>query len=540
VTVYQANWDQVKQFRNESPFGKHALFFDIVGTCTTPGDQGTCSVDADSLPQMLYDKRFPFQNPQRFNVCQDDAPLDGTPDDNCSLGFALGSPSHLEPYTMRLTLVQEASGGLPDKVENHVAAPVGGSFTEILNTWDEPFDGFDPITGYQIERKLGGEPVTAFVAIVPNTGSTVTSFLDQGLVVDQSYSYRIAAINAFGVGPDGDVINTSTFEGEIGKPFPPIDLSAIAVSNFQINLSWLPGNNNGSIVTSYQIERAVNTPSPSWSIIVETGTSATTFSDGPVPALAKNTEYIYRVSARNQVGLSVDPSVTAIASTQDDNVPLAPDLAITATDITFTSLSIDWLPPADVGPVPGDGGDPITDYEIQRQKTSEPGTFVTIGNTGTAFTGFNDVGLEAGVSYDYKVRAINLVVIITGTPGAFSNVETFTTMDPGLEVMSATFIQGYLNGGKDGTKHVNFDIFFESDTNAPVEGIAVDAQIFRNGNPVSSIIVEKNGSLLTDVNGIITFQKANAPPGVYTIEILTATKTGSIWDLVTPVNSFTK
>lgn len=90
---------------------------------------------------------------------------------------------------------------------------------------------------------------------------------------------------------------------------PPENLSAKAVSASRINLSWsVPANDGGSQITSYVMERS-NDRGTTWSEIANT--DSTNYSD---TGLARNTSYLYRVSAVNSVGTS-EPSNSASAKT---------------------------------------------------------------------------------------------------------------------------------------------------------------------------------------------------------------------------------
>src|SRR5690348_12777603 len=94
-------------------------------------------------------------------------------------------------------------------------------------------------------------------------------------------------------------------------PQPPTGLTAGTISSSQINLSWTAGNNGGSAIIGYEIERSTNGGS-TWSTIQSnTGNTATTYSD---TGLTSSTTYTYRVSAINAVGTS-QPSNTASATT---------------------------------------------------------------------------------------------------------------------------------------------------------------------------------------------------------------------------------
>src|SRR2546428_1208111 len=104
-------------------------------------------------------------------------------------------------------------------------------------------------------------------------------------------------------------------------PTPPdslTGLTATATSTSQINLSWItPIGDGGSPVSGYDIERSTD-GGTSWSSIVSnTGSTATTYSD---TGLSSATQYTYRVSAINSIGTS-SPSGTASATTLTQTLP---------------------------------------------------------------------------------------------------------------------------------------------------------------------------------------------------------------------------
>ncbi len=138
---------------------------------------------------------------------------------------------------------------------------------------------------------------------------------------------------------------------------PPTNLTAQAVSTSQINLSWSPPSNLGSLLlTGYKIDRSTN-GGGSWSTIVSsTGSSSTTYSD---TGLASSTTYTYRVSAIT-VLISSSPSNTASATTFTPiTVPSQPT-GLTATAISSSQINLNWNVPNN------NGGSAITGYQILR------------------------------------------------------------------------------------------------------------------------------------------------------------------------------
>src|SRR2546427_6971683 len=83
------------------------------------------------------------------------------------------------------------------------------------------------------------------------------------------------------------------------SPNAPTGLNATAVSSSQINLAWnAPQNNGGSPVTGYKIERSTDFGSTWSTLVTNTGSIATTYSDTGL----QSKYYTYRVSAIDAIG----------------------------------------------------------------------------------------------------------------------------------------------------------------------------------------------------------------------------------------------
>lgn len=183
------------------------------------------------------------------------------------------------------------------------------SSSQINLSWSAPADnGGSQITGYQIERSQDNG--NTWSDVVSNTGSVSTTYSDTGLSPSTTYTYRVSAINSVGTSSPSNTASATT-DIQTSVPQPPTGLTATSVSSSTINLSWnAPGNDGGSPITGYKIERSTN--GGSWSVIVSnTGGQSTTYSNsGLLPLMT----YSYRVSAINSVGIS-SPSNTASSTT---------------------------------------------------------------------------------------------------------------------------------------------------------------------------------------------------------------------------------
>jgi hypothetical protein len=185
------------------------------------------------------------------------------------------------------------------------------SSSQINLSWTAPTNnGGSAITGYKIARST--DAGTTWSVLVANTASSSTTYSNTGLAASTAYTYRVSAINAIGTSSVSSIASATTLSSTTSTvPQAQTGLTATAVSSSQINLSWTAPSNGGSAITGYKIERSANSSSTWTTLVANTASSSTTYSN---TGLAANTSYTYRVSAINAIGTSV-PSSTASATT---------------------------------------------------------------------------------------------------------------------------------------------------------------------------------------------------------------------------------
>jgi len=150
-----------------------------------------------------------------------------------------------------------------------------------------------------------------------------------GLSSSTTYHFKVTSEDSSGnSASSADLTFTTTSPATV--PDAPTALSATAISDSQIDLSWTaPLNDGGSSITGYQIERASPVGGIFTVIIANTGSTATSYSDA---GLSPSTQYNYRVSAINSVGTG-PASNEAAATTLDP--PTLQSISVTPADTSM-------------------------------------------------------------------------------------------------------------------------------------------------------------------------------------------------------------
>ena len=257
-------------------------------------------------------------------------------------------------------------GTPPTAPANLTGEAVSSSRIDLV--WSAATDPDSDINEYIIYRN--GSPVAT-------NGGNDTDFRDTGLSNYTLYEYRVAAVNADGLeGPKSNSVSVRTRDGS--APSKPQSLNAAAVSANRIDLTWDASTDSQSGIANYIVYRdgnAVATP------------TATNYSDN---GLAPITTYEYRVSAVNGDGLEGSKSNRMSATTPDGSPPGPPGDPV-ASNVTSTSLTLDWARAED----PESG---IKEYVVYRD-----GTRIT----STTDTTFADSELTPATEYQYTVAAVN-------------------------------------------------------------------------------------------------------------------------------------
>ncbi|MEQ8176053.1 MAG: stalk domain-containing protein [Syntrophomonadaceae bacterium] len=289
---------------------------------------------------------------------------------------------------------------------NNLATPgnlvaTSASASQINLSWVDYATGE---SAYSVERALGSNSFSVIGYLSANS----QNFSDVGLVSGNTYSYRVQAIG------DGSIRANSAYSN-IASAAPgstatavgaPTGLTATAVTNSQVNLSWV---DNASGETGYNIERYIGS-SGSFTLIASLGPNATAFSD---TGLTVNTTYTYRVQVRNSTGnSSYSNEATVGLGTQVSEFLTQPSY-IMATAISGSQINLVWT----------DNNNRESGYNVER-KTAD-GTFSTVAYLAADVQSYSDLGLQEGTTYTYRIQARgNGVTVFDSTYSAEASATT--------------------------------------------------------------------------------------------------------------------
>ena len=211
--------------------------------------------------------------------------------------------------------------------------------------------------------------------------SNLTFYDDQAVPLDNTeYCYRVSW-----TGAPNEFSNVSCATTLASPPNPPTNLTAVAVSSNQVNLSWTDASNNES---GFEIFRS--TDNANFSKIADVGANVTTYAN---TGLNASTRYYYYVGSQRGGTPSRTKSNTADATTPS-GLP-SPPVRLIATATSSSQINLTWA----------DLSDNETGFEIERSTDSR--NYGKIADVGAGTTTYSNTGLISNTQYCYRVRAKN-------------------------------------------------------------------------------------------------------------------------------------
>jgi fibronectin type 3 domain-containing protein len=273
-------------------------------------------------------------------------------------------------------------------------AEEGDGFVKL--TWGLPTDdGGMMITGFEVWRSLGGNPMTVIATL-----DIRLSFKDTDVVNGKQYTYFITAFSEVGRGYPTTPLDATPY----GKPGKVLELAAQA-GDGSVTLTWEPpSNDGGSPIIKYVIYWGTDSGNLNYELLLGNITTVVHYD------LTNGQTYHYQINGRNQAG---DGPVSSVVHATPMGLPgTVRDLVV---DIVPSGVKLSWTAPAVTG-----GATSLT-YKVLRGTTDDPRD--SVGEV-VDIIEFLDDDVTRGMTYYYRVLVLSsvgdgpLMDPIMVTPGA--------------------------------------------------------------------------------------------------------------------------
>lgn len=233
---------------------------------------------------------------------------------------------------------------------------------------------------YQFACQAGGGGCTE------SAWQTSTSYTATGLDSNTMYSYVVRARDS----SQNTTLDSGAASATTDSPPPnaPTSFTAAAVSQTQINLTWVDNSNDED---GFNLHRS--TDQSTWEDLPNPAANATSFDDNNSGAgLASGTQYFYEIrSISNDNGASAWASANAITL---EDAPDGTPTGLTATPASTSQIDLSWT----------NQGTNAASIKIERSADGTNG-WSNIGSVSPTTVSFPDTGLVSGATWYYRVGA---------------------------------------------------------------------------------------------------------------------------------------
>ncbi|XP_008282456.1 M-protein, striated muscle isoform X2 [Stegastes partitus] len=225
-----------------------------------------------------------------------------------------------------------------------------------------------------------------------------TRFVVHGLIPGETYTFRVQAVNLFGLSEESQESSPISVEPALATPSAPYGITLLSCDGSSMTVAWKsPKHCGGSKVNAYYIDKR-DADTLVWK---EVNLSAVTERVCTVDSLTEGTFYEFRVQAGNMAGVGV-PSAPSVAMkceawTMDEPGP-AYDLSFS--EVRSHSLVILWKAPVYTG------ASAVSGYFVDMAKKGSS-EFVTLNQEAVSHRYLQVSGLEEGETYVFRVRSVN-------------------------------------------------------------------------------------------------------------------------------------
>uniref|UniRef100_A0A8C9ZC25 Myomesin 2a n=1 Tax=Sander lucioperca TaxID=283035 RepID=A0A8C9ZC25_SANLU len=280
--------------------------------------------------------------------------------------------------------------------------------SSVFVQWDAP-KYLKNLMGYYIDGRIAGSKEWFPCNHKPFKH---TRFVVHGLIPGESYTFRVQAVNVYGLSEESQESSSITVEPALGEsttPSAPFGITLLSCDGSSMTLAWKkPKHCGGSKVNAYYIDKR-NADSLVWK---EVNLVAVTERICTVDNLTEGTFYEFKVQAANMAGVGVPSAPSAPmkceAWTMEEPGP-AYDLSFS--EVRCQSLVLLWKAPVYTG------ASAVTGYLVDMAKKGSS-EFVTLTQEAVNHRYLKVTGLKEGETYVFRVRSVNAAGV--GKPSKLS------------------------------------------------------------------------------------------------------------------------
>uniref|UniRef100_A0A8C1PHJ6 Myomesin 1b n=1 Tax=Cyprinus carpio TaxID=7962 RepID=A0A8C1PHJ6_CYPCA len=326
--------------------------------------------------------------------------------------FALFDLAEGKSYRFRVRCCNSAGVGEPsepteattvgDKLDIPSApgrvVPTRNTDTSVVVSW-EASRAAKELVGYYIESSIAGRNTWEPCNNKPVKG---TRFICHGLTTEESYVFRVRAVNAAGISDFSQESEAIKVKAAIASPTPPYGITVLECVRDSMVLAWKqPTFIGGADITGYFIDyrEVIGGVPGKWH---EANIKSVSERAYRVSELKENMLYQFQVRAANMAGVGIPslPSETFKCEEWTIAVPGPPhDLQVQ--EVRKDSLVLLWKAPV------YQGRDPVNGYYIDIKEAEADFEMWRGVNEKATNKTFMKVCIHEGESYVFRVRAQN-------------------------------------------------------------------------------------------------------------------------------------
>ncbi|XP_015418185.1 PREDICTED: myomesin-1 isoform X2 [Myotis davidii] len=310
----------------------------------------------------------------------------------CSNAAGVGEPSEATEVTVvgdKLDIPKAPGNIIPSR----------NTDTSVVVSWEESKDAKE-LVGYYIESSVVGSGKWEPCNNNPVKGPRFTC---HGLATGQSYIFRVRAVNAAGLSEYSQDSEAIEVKAAIAAPSPPYDITCLESFRDSMVLGWKqPDKSGGAEITGYYVNyrEVIDGVPGKWR---EANIKAVSEEAYKISNLKENTVYQFQVAAMNIAGLGVPSAVSECFKCEEWTIAVpGPPHNLKYSEVRKTSLVLQWKPPIHSGRTP------VTGYFVDvKEANAKDDQWRGLNEAALTNKYLKVQGLQEGVSYVFRVRAIN-------------------------------------------------------------------------------------------------------------------------------------